>query len=176
MPDKKINTVILGYGFSGSVFFAPFLDIHKGFELKGAWERSKKKIQKDYSYTHSYGSLEEILQDENIDLIVVNTPIDTHYAYAKKVLEAGKHAIVEKTFTNTAAEAKELYEFAKAKGLHLFVYQNRRFDSDFLTAKKLLASGRLGDLKEATISYDIHHPELREGGIDERPIDREAGI
>ncbi|TRZ43988.1 Gfo/Idh/MocA family oxidoreductase [Robertkochia solimangrovi] len=161
---KKINTVILGYGFSGSIFFAPFLHLHEGFTLKGAWERSEKKIQKDYSYVNSYESLAEILADESIDLVVVNTPIDTHYTYAKEVLKAGKHVIVEKAFTNTAAEAKELCELAKNMDLHLIVYQNRRFDSDFLTAKKILKSGKLGPLKEVNIAYDIHHPQLREGG------------
>lgn len=164
MAYKKINTAILGYGFSGSVFFAPFLHLHEGFELKGAWERTKKKIQNDYPYVTRYTSLEEILTDTDVDLVIVNTPIDTHYQYAKQVLEAGKNAIVEKTFTNTAAEANALYELAKSKNLHLFVYQNRRYDSDFLTAKKVLESGKLGKLLEATISYDIHHPELREGG------------
>lgn len=164
MTDRKINTVILAYGVSGSVFFAPFLHLHEGFELRGAWERTHKKIQKDYPYVKSYASLEEVLADKDIELIVVNTPIDTHFSYTKQVLEAGKHAIVEKTFTNTAAEAKELHELATAKGLHLFVYQNRRYDSDFLTARKVLSSGKLGRLAEATISYDIHHPTLRNGG------------
>lgn len=164
MADKKINTAILGYGFSGAVFFAPFLHSHEGFELKGAWERSKYKIRKDYPYVRSYGSLAEILHDTNVDLVVVNTPIDTHYQYAKQVLEASKNAIVEKTFTSTAAEAIALYDLARSKNLHLFVFQNRRYDSDFLTAKKVLESGRLGALVEATISYDIHHPELRDGG------------
>lgn len=164
MTNKTINTAILGYGFSGSIFFAPFLHLHEGFLLKGAWERSKKKIQNDYPYVKSYASLEEIISDDTIDLVVVNTPIDTHYTYAKKVLEAGKHAIVEKTFTNTAAEARELHELATVKDLHLFVYQNRRYDSDFLTSKKVLESGKLGKLKEAIISYDIHLPELRKRG------------
>ncbi|TZF83557.1 oxidoreductase [Pedobacter sp. BS3] len=161
MSQQKINTVILGYGFSGSVFFAPFLDLHPGFQLIGALERSKKKIQNDYPYTRSYTTLEEILADSEVELVVVNTPIGTHYELAKQVLEAGKSAIVEKAFTNTAAQAKELDDLAKAKKLKLYVYQNRRFDSDFLTVEKVIKSGKLGEIKEATLSYDIYLPEIR---------------
>lgn len=175
MKQQAIHTVLLGYGFSGSIFFAPFLSLHEGFLLKGAWERSKRRIQADYPSAHSYGSLEEVLDDETVELVVVNTPIDTHYAYAKKALEAGKHVIVEKTFTNTAEEAAELYELASAKGLQLFVFQNRRYDSDFLTARKLLESGRLGKLVEATISYDIHHPHLRGDGLAHTELSNSGG-
>lgn len=159
--NNQIRTVVLGYGFSGSTFFAPFLDLHPGYELVGALERHTKKIQKDYPYTKSYNTLEDVLVDENVDLVVVNTPIGTHYELAKKVLESGKNTIVEKTFTNTVAQAKELWELAKAKDLHLFVYQNRRFDSDFLTYKKVLESGKLGKVVEASISYDFYLPTIR---------------
>ncbi len=161
MNKQTINTALLAYGFSGKHFFAPFLEVHKGFELKGAWERSKKKIQKDYEGKTSYPSLEALLADEDIDLVVVNTPIDTHYDFAKKVLEAGKNVIVEKAFTNTAEEAKTLHELAKNKGLNLFVFQNRRYDSDFRTTKKIIETGKLGKIVEANISYDFFVPEVR---------------
>ncbi len=161
MENKIINTVLLGYGFSGKTFFAPFLDVSELFHLKGAWERSKKKIQKDYSNAQSYATLEAILNDSEVDLVVVNTPIDTHFQYAKKVLEAGKHVIVEKAYTTSAEEAKELYLLAKSKGLHLFVFQNRRYDSDFKTVEKVINTGKLGEIVEATISYDFYVPEVR---------------
>ena len=118
---KTIKTALLSYGMSGKVFHAPFLELHSGFELLGSWERSKKLIQEDYPQVKSFASLEEILTNDAIDLVVVNTPIDTHFEYAKKVLEAGKHAIVEKEFTTTVAEAQELAALAKEKGLKLAV-------------------------------------------------------
>ena len=169
MAQQKIKTALLAYGFSGETFFAPFLDLSEDFQLKGAWERSKKKIQKDYSYVKSYDALAEILEDTEVDLVVVNTPIDTHYQFAKQVLEAGKHAIVEKAFTNSAAEARELHELAKAKGLHLFVFQNRRFDADFKTARTIYQSGKLGQVVEATISYDFYIPQTRGDVHTEKP-------
>ncbi|TDE11754.1 oxidoreductase [Dyadobacter psychrotolerans] len=145
---------------SGKIFHAPFLDLHPGFEITGSWERSKKLIQQDYPNVKSYPSLESILEDEEVELVIVNTPIDSHFEYTKKVLLAGKHAVVEKAFTVTAAEAKELKALADAKGLKLSVFQNRRWDSDFKTVKKVVKEGLLGELVEVTFSYEQHSPEL----------------
>src|SRR6218665_1424563 len=115
---KKIKTALLSYGMSGKVFHAPFLTLHPGFELMGAWERSKDLIRKDYPAVKRYHTMDELLADE-VELVVVNTPVDTHYEYTKKVLNAGKHALVEKAFTTTTAEAEELAALAKQKGLKL---------------------------------------------------------
>lgn len=144
---------------SGKVFHAPFLQLHEGFELTGAWERSKHLIQQDYPEVKSYASLEELLNDD-AELVIVNTPVDTHYEYAKKVLEAGKHALVEKAFTTTAAEAEELKALAHQKGLKLAVYQNRRWDSDFKTVKSVLDENLLGDVVEAEFHFDRYNPLL----------------
>lgn len=157
---KKIKAALLSYGMSGKVFHAPFLELHPGFELLGSWERSSKNIQSDYPNTISYSSFEAILEDQSIDLVVVNTPIDSHFEYTKKVLLAGKHALVEKAFTATHAQAKELDSLAKEKGLKLFVFQNRRWDSDFKTVKKILDDKLLGDIVEAEIHYDRYNPDL----------------
>ncbi|SFC42548.1 Predicted dehydrogenase [Flexibacter flexilis DSM 6793] len=156
---KKIKTALLSYGMSGKVFHAPFLTLHQGFELMGAWERSKKLIQQDYPTVKSYDSLDELLADE-VDLVVVNTPIDTHFDYTKQVLLAGKHALVEKAFTTTAAQAEALQQLAQEKGLKLTVYQNRRWDSDLKTVKKVLEDGVLGEIVEAEIRFDRYNPAL----------------
>lgn len=156
---QKIKTALLSYGMSGKVFHAPFLELHPGFELKGSWERSKKLIQQDYPNVKSYSSIEELLTDD-IDLVVVNTPVETHYEYAKQVLSAGKHALVEKAFTTNAAEAQELTNLAREKGLKLCVYQNRRWDSDFKTVKEVVHEGMLGDIVEAEFRFDRYNPRL----------------
>lgn len=156
---QKIKTALLSYGMSGKVFHAPFLDIHPGFELLGSWERSKKLIQADYPEVKSYPSLDDLLADD-VDLVIVNTPVGTHYEYAKKVLLAGKHAVVEKAFTTTVAEAEELAALAKEKGLKLAVFQNRRWDSDFKTVQKVIHDGVLGELVEAEIHFDRYNPLL----------------
>ena len=156
---QKIKTILLSYGMSGKVFHAPFLQFHPGFELIGSWERSKKLIQLDFPELKSYTSIDEILNDE-VDLVIVNTPVETHYEYAKQVLLAGKHAIVEKAFTTTVVQAQELAAIAKEKKVKLAVFQNRRWDSDFKTVQKVLADNVLGDIVEAEFHFDRFNPLL----------------
>ena len=156
---QKIKTALLSYGMSGKVFHAPFLVLHPGFELLGSWERTKQLIQLDYPAVTSYPTLQAILESD-VDLVVVNTPVATHYEYAKQVLQAGKHAIVEKAFTTTPSEAKELAAIATAKGVKLAVFQNRRWDSDFKTVEQVLAEGVLGEIVEAEFHFDRYNPAL----------------
>jgi predicted dehydrogenase len=157
---KKIKTALLSYGMSGRVFHAPFIHLHEGFELAGAWERSKKNIQAVYPSAKSYNNLGELLKDESIELVIVNTPTYTHYEYAKKSLLAEKNIIVEKVFTTTVDEAKELIELSKQVDKKISVYQNRRWDSDFQSFKKIIDSGILGNLCEVEIHYDRFNLEL----------------
>lgn len=105
--------------------------------------------------------IQELLQDDEIDMVCVCTSAQ-HYEYAKMVLEHGKHCLVEKPFTNTYGQAKELFDLAREKGLLVQAYQNRRFDSDFLTAKKVAESGVLGDLLEVEMHFDYYRPEVPE--------------
>jgi scyllo-inositol 2-dehydrogenase (NADP+) len=171
---QKIKTALLSYGMSGKVFHAPFLEFHAGFELVGSWERSKQLIQLDYPDVKSYPTLETLLQDD-IDLVIVNTPVGTHFEYAKQVLLAGKHAVVEKAFTTTVAEAQELVNLAKEKGLKLSVFQNRRWDSDFKTVQKVVKDKVLGELVEAEFHFDRYNPLLSPKGHKET-VNSGAGI
>jgi predicted dehydrogenase len=155
-----IKTAILSFGMSGKLFHAPFLSAHKGFQLMGAWERSKKNIQEIYPDAISYPSLESILDDKEIELVVVNTPNNTHYEYAKKALLAGKHLIVEKAFTTTVQEALELKLLAEKMGKKISVYQNRRWDSDFKTVRKIIQSEVLGKLVETEFYFDRYKPMI----------------
>jgi predicted dehydrogenase len=155
-----IKTALLSFGMSGKLFHAPFIHVHPGFELSGAWERSKKIMGEFYPGVQSYPSLEAILEDESIELVVVNTPTATHFDYAKKALLAGKHLVVEKAFTTTVAEAIELKAIAEKVNKKISVYQNRRYDSDFRTVKKIISAGLLGELVEAEIHYDRYKPLL----------------
>lgn len=156
---QQIKTALLSYGMSGKVFHAPFLELHPGFELTGSWERSKKLIQSDFPDVKSYKSLDELLKDD-VDLVIVNTPVETHFEYAKKVLQAGKHALVEKAFTSTLKEAEELKALAEKKGVKLAVFQNRRWDSDFKTVKDVVDNGTLGEIVEAEFHFDRYNPSL----------------
>lgn len=157
---KKVKTALLSFGMSGRVFHAPFVDLHPGLELAGAWERTKKNVNQYYSEVKSYTSFESLLNDKDVDLVIVNTPTYTHFEYAKKSLLADKHVVVEKAFTTTVAEARELKALAEQKGKVLSVFQNRRWDSDFKTVQHILNQGGLGELKEVSFSYDRYSPAL----------------
>lgn len=157
---KPIKTALLSFGMSGRLFHAPFISLHKGFELAGAWERSKKQIQEIYPNVKSYASLESVLADGSIRLVVVNTPTNTHYEYTKAALLAGKDVVVEKAFTTTVSEAVELKDLAQKRGLKISVYQNRRWDSDFKTVQKIKQSGVLGDIVDTTLRFERYKPAL----------------
>ncbi|MCA6467598.1 MAG: Gfo/Idh/MocA family oxidoreductase, partial [Chitinophagaceae bacterium] len=149
-----ISTALLSFGMSGRVFHAPFLRAHPGFELASVWERTTPLASSIYPSIRSVRRLEEILEDPSIELVVVNTPTATHFDYTRQVLQAGKHAIVEKAFTVTVEEARQLKQMAREQGVCLSVFQNRRYDSDFLTVKKMAASGMLGEILEAEFHFD----------------------
>lgn len=157
---KTINTALLAYGLSGKVFHAPFLRAHKGYNLVGAWERSKRMIEADYPGTRSYQTLEQILQDPGVELIVVNTPTNTHAEFASLALQAGKHVLVEKAFATNTREAIDLDGLARKHRRVLAVYQNRRWDSDFRAVQQVVADGLLGEIVEAQISYERFNPQL----------------
>lgn len=157
---QPINTALLSFGMSGQVFHAPFLQVHEGFIFYAVWERTKNLAQEKYSTVKTYRTLEELLSDEAVELVVVNTPSVTHYEYAKKCLQANKNVIVEKPFTATVEEGEELIALAKEKNKLLSVYQNRRYDSDYKVVKKVIDEKLLGDLIEAEFHYDRYTEQL----------------
>jgi scyllo-inositol 2-dehydrogenase (NADP+) len=157
---QPINTALCSFGMSGWVFHAPFISTNPHFNLYGVWERTKNLAEDEYPGIKTFRTIEEMLADENIELVIVNTPSVTHYEYAKQTIEAGKHLIVEKPFTATVAQAEELIELANKKNVKLSVYQNRRYDSDYKTIKKILDEGALGKIIDAEIHYDRYTPEL----------------
>ena len=164
-----IKTALCSFGMSGWVFHAPFIDIHPAFELYAVAERSKKAAADKYPRIKSYDSVEAMLEDEAIQLVVVNTPNYTHFDFAKKALLAGKHIVVEKPFTIHVAEAEELIELAKKQDRKIAVYQNRRWDSDFQTVRQVISEGSLGNIVEAEIHFDRFSEALSPKQHKEKP-------
>lgn len=157
---QPINTALLSFGMSGQVFHAPFLQVHDGFRFYAVWERTKNLAEEKYPQVKTFRTLEELLNDDAVELVVVNTPSGTHYTYARQCLLAGKHVIVEKPFTATVEEGEELIRLAREKNRMLSVYQNRRYDSDFKALKKVVDEGLLGEILEAELHYDRFGEEL----------------
>ncbi len=152
--SQKIITGISSFGMSGKVFHAPLLSVHPNFQLKTVVERSKNEVKSIYPDIKRAGTFEELLKDEEIELIVINTPDHTHFEFALKALDAGKNVVVEKPFTQSISEGEKLINFADKKNLLLSVFHNRRWDGDFLTVKKIIENKLLGRLVEFESHYD----------------------
>lgn len=159
---RKIKVGLVGYGLSGATFHAPLLSVLGQFQIVKVVSSQKEKVLKDLKDVEVVGSLEEILEDSSIDLAVITTPSGLHYEMAKQSLLAGKHVILEKPMVVEAWEAEELIKIAEEKNLLLSVYHNRRWDNDFLTVKKLMDDGVLGEINTYQVHYDRFRPMVRD--------------
>jgi len=173
-----INVGLIGFGFGGRVFHAPMISAVEGLRLRAIVRRSNRSTSANiaqmggtkgsdpeelYPQARMVRSVEEMLTLPEIDLITVTTPNKTHFEIAKKCLEAGKHVVIDKPFATTLKEARELADVACSVGRVLSIYQNRRWDSDFLTVQKVVRDEVLGRIVIFEAHYDRFRPELRPG-------------
>lgn len=158
-----LNVAFIGNGKSTNRYHAPFLLFRpETFRIRTIYGRSAPTwdLIDGVRYVRDP---EEIWSDPEIDLVIVTTTTaESHAQFAREALEHGKNVVVDKPFAPTAAEAREIFDLAAEKGLFVQGYQNRRFDSDFLTAKSVIESGVLGELLEVEMHYDYYRPEVPE--------------
>ena len=164
-----INVALSSFGMSGRVFHAPFIAQHPQYLLYAIVERHRSDSHALYPDAKLYRSVNEMLQDPAVDLVVVNTPVQTHYEYAKEALLANRNVLVEKPFTVTIQQAEELNTLATKQGKLLSVYQNRRYDGDYLKVREIVNSGVLGELKEVEIRFDRFRSEISAKAHKETP-------
>jgi predicted dehydrogenase len=151
--DKTIRTAIAGSGKSARAFHIPLLKANPHFVIAKIFERTTDRMKTLCPDTLIVRNFEELLSDD-IDLVLICTPNSSHYGLAKTALLAGKNVVVEKPFTVSSEEATELCGLAKKQKVLLSVYQNRRWDGDFRTAKKIIAAGLLGRVVDNEMHYD----------------------
>jgi predicted dehydrogenase len=158
-----ITSAFIGFGKSATRYHLPYVLARKNkFNVKCIFDINRKpEVESRDIYQHiSFTSeLNDILNDPEISLVTVCTHPDSHYHYAKLCLEHGKNVLVEKPFTTTSEEAETLFAIARDKGLTVSPFQNRRFDSCFLTMKQAIDSGKLGDIVEVESHFDYFRPE-----------------
>ncbi len=151
----------VGNGKSTNRYHLPFSLNRDTVNVKTIYARNPDQsdwaVVPGVQYTND---LTQLLNDAEIELIVVCTHLDSHYEFAKAALDHGKHVLVEKPFMKTVAEAKAIFDYANERGLIAQCYQNRRYDSDFLTTQKVIESGKLGELIEVEAHYDYYRPEI----------------
>lgn len=157
---KKIRTALVGYGSVGEKMHAPLISVCDELELVAVVERSQERSKEKYPDVQIFRNLEDLLEADAADLIVIVTPNEFHFPFAKMALEAGKHVVVDKPVTIHSFEAEILKQLAESKGLVLSVFQNRRWDGDIQTIRKILNEGTLGRIVHFESHFDRFRPQL----------------
>ena len=160
--SESLNVGIVGYGFATKTFHAPLVAGVPGLKLTAISSSDPAKVTADWPEVATEATPEALFARPDIDLVVIPTPNETHYPLASAALAAGKHVVVDKPFTVTVEDARRLRAQAEAAGRVLSVFHNRRWDSDFLTLKQVLASGELGRIVHFESHFDRYRPEVRD--------------
>jgi scyllo-inositol 2-dehydrogenase (NADP+) len=156
-----IHVGLVGYGLSGSVFHAPIIETIKDLKLSAIVTSNPEKVHRDFPHVKVVPTVDQLLEMKEISLVIITTPNMTHYEFAKKALLAHKHVVVEKPFVISSHEADELIALAKERNVRLSVYQNRRWDNDFLTIRQLLQTGMLGEISLYESHFDRFRPVVQ---------------
>lgn len=160
--SNPIKTGLSSYGMSAMVFHGPLLKVNPDFIITKIVERHHKNSKHAFPDAIIVKDFDELCKDNELELIIVNTPDPLHYPFAKKALEAGKHVVIEKPFTQSYKQAEDLLELAQKKGLILSVFQNRRWDGDFMTVRKVIENKMLGRLVEYESHFDRYRNFIQE--------------
>lgn len=178
--SSSIKTAIVGYGLSGKVFHGPFLTADDDFEVVAVVTSDaarRAEAQQDHSQARIHSSFDELLaKEENLDLVILSSPPDTHLDFASRALAAGAAVIVDKPFVPTVADAATLKAAADAAGRPLMVFQNRRWDGDFLTIQRLIADGELGEVFAFESAFEHWAPTATSGWKDQLPVAQAGGV
>ncbi|PHH70689.1 hypothetical protein CDD82_6973 [Ophiocordyceps australis] len=160
MASKRFNVGIVGYGLSAKIFHIPFVETTPQLRLHSIVQPRPSEANsapRDHAHAKHYTSVEALLADDDVDVVVITTPPDTHLALTQQALEAGKHVLTEKPFVARAQDADMLMALAEEKQRLICVYQNRRWDADFLTVKHLVDGNVLGRI----VGFDTHFDRYR---------------
>ncbi|MBA4601355.1 oxidoreductase [Thermoactinomyces mirandus] len=159
---KPTHTGLIGFGFSGSTFHAPIIKTVDTLQISKVLSSRPDKVKQHLPAANVCENIDEIMRDPKIELVIITSPNQTHYPYARKALEARKHVVVEKPFVLTTRQADDLIRLARETNRFVSVYQNRRFDSDFLTLQECMRQGILGKIHTYEAHFDRYRPQVRD--------------
>ncbi|VWX63617.1 putative oxidoreductase [Burkholderiales bacterium 8X] len=162
MTSVPLRVGIVGFGFAGRTFHAPVIASVPGLSLAAVASRQPEAVRQAWAGVEVVPDIDALLERCQVDLVVIAAPNAQHHPLARRALMAGKHVVVDKPFTLDVAEASDLARLAEAGGRLLSVYQNRRFDGDFLTLQSFLASGELGRPVYFESHFDRFRPQIRD--------------
>ncbi|KTF36866.1 oxidoreductase [Xanthomonas vesicatoria] len=161
MP-KPFNLAVVGYGYVGHTFHAPLIASTPGLHLHSVVSSKLQQAQSDFPEVTVVADLDSALADPALDAVVLATPNQTHAPFALQALAAGKHVLVDKPFALDAAQARAMVDAAAAAGRVISVFQNRRWDADFLTVRRLIDEAQLGEVVEFHSHFDRYRPQVRD--------------
>jgi predicted dehydrogenase len=164
-----IRVGLVGYGLAGKVFHAPLIRATTGFELAVVVSSRVDEVRARLPDAAIVQQIGDVLTDPSIGLVVIATPDHLHKPHVLAALAAGKHVVVDKPFAPNLSEAQEMAARAAQAGTQLFVFHNRRWDADFLTLRKLIDAGELGEIRQFESHFDRYRPAVGERWKDTRP-------
>ena len=153
---------LIGYGFAGKTFHAPLIQATPGLALSAVASGDAAKVARDLPQAEVVRDPFQLASHAAVDLVVIASPNATHAPLAAAALRAGKHVVVDKPFTLDLAQARELAALAEHSGRLLSVFQNRRWDSDYLAVKRAIADGMAGTVRHVESHIDRYRPAVRE--------------
>ncbi len=153
-----IGVGLIGYGLGGSVFHAPLVQAEPGLRLHAVVTSRAEQVRRELPGVRVVATAAELLEDPAVELVVVAAPNAVHHQLAAAALRAGRHVVVDKPFTISTAEADDLIGLAAATGRRLSVFQSKRWDGDFLTVRRCLEAGVLGNVSSFISRYDRFRP------------------
>ncbi|MED5536294.1 MAG: oxidoreductase [Pseudomonadota bacterium] len=159
---RPIGVALVGYGYAGKTFHAPLIAAAEGLRLHAVVSSQGQAVKADWPEAKIASDLKTALADPEVELVVVAAPNALHAPMARQALEAGRAVVVDKPFTLTVAEARDLADLAQSRGRLLSVFHNRRWDADFLTLQGLIAEERLGRIVRFESHFDRFRPQVRD--------------
>ena len=162
-----INVGLVGYGLAGSVFHAPLMASVPQLRLSKVVTSRSDQVAKDLPGVAAVPDISDVLGDPFIDLLVIASPSANHFEHATAALLAGKHVVIDKPIAIAVREADELIALAENQGLILSIFQNRRWDGDYLTARHSIEQGWLGKVFHYEVHFDRFRPQIKAGWREE---------
>lgn len=177
--DRMLRVVVIGYGLAGAVFHAPLIDATPGMTVAGIVTNNPEREEhalRDYPDAAVLSSPDEIWRHPSrYDLVVVAAPNRAHVSLALAAIEAGLPVVVDKPMAASATEAERMIAAAREKGVLLTVFQNRRWDNDFLTVRHIIDAGLLGSIDRFESRFERYRRVPRLQAWREFPAPEEAG-
>lgn len=170
--DLVHGVALIGFGLAGKAFHAPLIAAAPGLKLSAIVSSRHDEAAACYPGVACVSDYAQVLADPAVALVVLATPDHTHGEHALAAIAAGKHVVIDKPFAPTLQEARHVADCAKQRGTLLSIFQNRRWDADFLTLRHLVDTGQLGDIVE----FDSHFDRLRIGTGTRWKDQRGAGV